>query len=105
MLVIVGPLDSCSMINLSELSAQLFPLALFCSFFLVKWFSLMLLLRFKNLLYILDNSSLFDLLFANISGQSKSEREDLKLNEVLLISHFMDQAKYNPKTHYLRQSL
>lgn len=56
-------------------------------------------------MYILDNSSSFDLLFANIFDQSKSETEDLKLNEVLLISHFMDQAKYNLKTHYLRQSL
>lgn len=61
----------------------------------------MLLLRFKSLLYILDNSSLFDLLFASIFDQSKSEKEDLKLNEVLLINHFMDRAKYNLKTYIL----
>lgn len=91
-LVIVSLLDSCStpFVNLIELSAQVFPLGLFWFFFFVKWFPLMLLLRFKGLLYILDNSSLFDLLFASIFDQSKSETEDLKLNEVLFISHFMD---------------
>lgn len=93
-LVIVSLPDSCSMtfVNLSELSDHVFSVDLFCSFF-VKWLSLMLLLIFKGLLYVLDNRPLIDFLFANIFDQCKDETADFKFNEVQLINHFMDQAK------------